>query len=225
VRLGGETFEADYVQVAVKVLRRPGSSENVMAQVMRSIFGPDAGMPGTDHRVWCERDGEGWVWRRVGAETTLRLEVFRRYAREQIPLLFEHTFTQAVWNSGFVVLTPKEPKRVCLLVTLEKDGMPDEFQYADRFPAPDQFVWHSQNRTTQRSKHGQLIQNHAAAGVDVHLFVRRTKRRGNASAPFLYCGPVVFQDWEGERPIAVTWQLTAPLTEAQFADFRMTSTR
>ncbi len=224
VVIEGEAYEANFVKVATNVLHKPGASENVMAAVMRSWFGPDAGMPGTDHRVWCERDGEGWVWRRVGASQTLTLEPMRRYAREQIPTLFGHQFSQAIWNSGFVVLTPRAPKDVCLLVTLEKDGMPDEFQYADRFTAPDTFVWHSQNRTTQKSKHGRLIASHVSQDIRVHLFVRRTKRRGTASAPFVYCGPVVFQAWEAEKPITVTWKLKTPLTRDQFSEFLGSST-
>jgi hypothetical protein len=28
------------------------------------------------------------------------------------------------------------------------------------------------------------------------------------AAPFVYCGPVVFESWDGEKPITVRWKLS-----------------
>lgn len=85
--------------------------------------------------------------------------------------------------------------------------MAQEFQYGDRFLAPDLFQWQSQNRTRQQSAHGGLIRDHAALGIEVHLFVRKEKKRGSGAAPFVYCGPVSFAQWEGDAPITVQWRL------------------
>ena len=146
--------------------------------------------------------------RPVGAQQN-KPQLWRRYSREQIPALFGLRFTTALWNSGFVV----QEKRVFLLVTLDKRGKSQDFQYRDHFLSPDLFQWQSQNRTRQSDKHGQLIQTHRARAIPVHLFVRKTsKLPGRGSAPFVYCGDVEFVDWEGEKPITVRWRLpeTAP---------------
>jgi nucleoside phosphorylase len=133
---------------------------------------------------------------------------WREYMREQIPPLFGLQFSEAIWNTGFVAT----PKHVFLLVTLEKSGMVESFHYADHFLSPVRFQWQSQNRTTQEGKHGQLLLNHVKEGVHVHLFVREGKRaRSGGAAPFVYCGPVSFESWMGERPITIVWKLAEPV--------------
>lgn len=47
----GEEYEANFVRVAVNVMRRPGTNDNVLAQVLRGWFGDDAGLPGTGYQV------------------------------------------------------------------------------------------------------------------------------------------------------------------------------
>ena len=91
--------------------------------------------------------------------------------------------------------------------TLEKDDMQADHRYIDHFESRDTFVWQSQNQTKQDSKHGRMLKNHQETGDTVHLFVRKTKKRGGRAAPFIYCGPVDFESWEGEQPTTVTWRL------------------
>lgn len=47
----GQPHIARFVKVACNVLIRPGSDANVLAEVLRSWFGEDAGAPGTHHQV------------------------------------------------------------------------------------------------------------------------------------------------------------------------------
>jgi hypothetical protein len=49
--------------------------------------------------------------------------------------------------------------------------------------------------------------------LDVHLFVRRAKKVASQSAPFVYCGKVDFEGWEGDAPITVKWRLRMPVPE------------
>jgi len=118
-------------------------------------------------------------------------------------------FNEATWRSGFVVA----PGHLFLLVTLEKGSMQEAHRYQDKFVSPNVFQWQSQNRTTQDSKHGRLISQHKESGIAVHLFVRRGKLLDGKAAPFLYCGEVDFQRWEGQKPITVWWHLQNPLPE------------
>jgi hypothetical protein len=113
------------------------------------------------------------------------------------------TFSPATWNVGFVV----SPPHIVLLVTLTKDDMNPDHQYSDHFLSDLEFNWQSQNRTTQKSKHGQMIRDHGAMGIHVHLFVRPTKKTGQKPTPFTYCGEVDFVSWEGNSPITVRWRL------------------
>jgi hypothetical protein len=204
IRADGENFEADFVKVAVNVVRRPGSEENELPGLLRRWFGADAGRPGTTHRVeFVPRDGAldfGPLGRRDG-----RLQLWRTYSREEIPPLFGFEFSRAVWNVGYV----NRSGHMFLLVTLNKAGHTEDFQYEDRFLSPGVFQWQSQNRTTQKSTHGQDIRLHVEREIAVHLFVRRGKKSPDGrSAPFIYCGDVEYQSWEGESPITVRWRLT-----------------
>lgn len=57
------------------------------------------------------------------------------------------------------------------------------------------------------------MSNHVAMGKQILLFVRkRAKRANSTAAPFFYCGELVFDRWEGERPITVWWRLKTPLS-------------
>ena len=58
VTIDGEPYEADFVKVAVNVVRRKGSPQNELAEILRRWFGPSAGLPGTDFEVAIRRDGE-----------------------------------------------------------------------------------------------------------------------------------------------------------------------
>ena len=64
------------------------------------------------------------------------------------------------------------------------------------------------------SADGRDIKNHVEREIAVHLFVRAQKKRsGGGSAPFIYCGDVVFQSWQGDKPITVRWQLSGPVPD------------
>ncbi len=51
VLIDGQPHEAKFAKQFVNVLRVAGSEENVLADVLRNWFGPDAGMPGTRFEV------------------------------------------------------------------------------------------------------------------------------------------------------------------------------
>jgi hypothetical protein len=169
--------------------------------------------PSTRHEVAADPTvGGGWVLRPAAGFVAPKLVRWTSYAREQIPTIFGEQFSDAIWNAGFVVRPAGEPKTIFLLVTLDKDQMLEGHQYADRFLGPDTFEWQSQNRTSRDDARGALLRDHAARNVAVHLFVRPRKRAlNNGVAPFVYCGPVLFESWEGDRPVTVRWKLEEPV--------------
>jgi hypothetical protein len=127
------------------------------------------------------------------------------YMRADIPRAVGLEFRPSNWNQGYVF----EDDQIFLLVTLNKQGMADEHQYGDRFLSIGKFEWVSQNKQSQTGKAGRTIQ---AEGIPIHLFVRKTKKIGNKAAPFVYCGGVEFESWEGNNPITVRWRLKEPLS-------------
>ena len=107
-----------------------------------------------------------------------------------------------------------------LLVTIDKESMPEEHSYEDKFVNSDTFEWVSQNRTKRSSPTGKAIRDHSKNGSDVHLFVRAKKKtlRGKAS-PFTYCGEVDFDQWEGDAPIKIRWKIRNALPAYLFEAF------
>jgi len=205
VLVDGRPMQAVIAKIAVNVVRAPGSSTNELPEILRGWFGKEAGAPGRGDRVRFHQDADTIVMEPFGPNfrSGSSPKLWERYLREKIPTEFGLAFNQATWNVGFVV----SPPHVFLLVTLAKEDMNPDHRYADHFISDQEFSWQSQNRTRQNSKHGQIIKNHRAMGIHVHLFVRPTKRVGQAPTPFLYCGEVDFISWEGDTPITVRWSL------------------
>ena len=99
-------------------------------------------------------------------------------------------------------------------VTLEKEDLAPEHRYKDRFLSRDTIEWQSQNRTRRESGVGQKFLRHAELGITCHLFVRKQTKIAGKSAPFFYCGPLEFIDWEGDKPITVRWRLAEPVPDS-----------
>jgi hypothetical protein len=53
----GEEFTANFVKIALNVVRRPGPRQNVLPELLRGWFGADAALPGRTDVVVFERRG------------------------------------------------------------------------------------------------------------------------------------------------------------------------
>jgi|TARA_B110000467_G_C18263899_1_gene448008 hypothetical protein len=189
----------------------PSGTTNLLSQLMRKWFGPNAGLPGTNFRVVFEPASEGYRIQPVNPlKTQDGAQLWKSYMREQIPGLFGFEFSTGSWRQGFVV----KPGHLFLLVTLEKSDLYLDHKYIDHFISESVFAWQSQNRTTKNSMHGRLISRHEEMEHRVHLFVRNTKKLSNKAAPFIYCGEIDFVSWKGEKPISVDWQLQTKLSDS-----------
>ena len=72
---------------------------------------------------------------------------------------------------------------------------------------------HGLVQNTQASTLGQELRHHAARGTHVHLWVRKQAKARGKTMPFVYCGELEFQSWEGEKPITVWWRLRNAVPE------------
>ncbi|MEV4762005.1 DUF3427 domain-containing protein [Micromonospora chokoriensis] len=78
--------------------------------------------------------------------------------------------------------------------------------YADRAITDTLFQWESQSTTSSASATGQ---RYTSGGSTVHLFVRETHLadRDLGAPPYLYAGPMTYQEHTGDRPMRILWKL------------------
>lgn len=58
LRADGLEYEADFVKVAINVMRPVGGGGNVLPEVLQNWFGPNAGRAGSRHQVLFVRQGD-----------------------------------------------------------------------------------------------------------------------------------------------------------------------
>lgn len=129
--------------------------------------------------------------------------LWHEYMREEIPPLFGAVFNPGNWNSGIVRLG----NDLILLTTLHKEGKRACSDYDDSFLSADRMTWQTQTQTRRDSRVGRILSGQEADAA-VHLFVGAHRLRNCKAAPFLYCGQPMFESWEGDGPITITWLLT-----------------
>lgn len=208
VLIDGKSYEAEFVKIAVNVIKRNGKGQNALPGLLRSWFGPHAGKPGTAFEVVFDiEEGHYRLTPYKQRSLAQKPELWKQFSREQIPSLFGLAFNPAIWNAGFVMQGP----HAFLLVSLEKHDLSSDFQYSERFLKRDIFQWQSQNQMARDREPALSLRSHAERGLIVHLFVRRTRKIGSTSAPFYYCGEVHFLRWEGDHPIDMQWRLEHPV--------------
>lgn len=208
VTADGDAYQAKFAKVAVNVLQRPAQEENVLPELLRRWFGASAGQPGTTQVVEFSRSGGGYVLAPLAGEVSGGPRLWASYPRAQVPKLFGFDFKGFESQSGVV----EREKLILLFVTLDKTGKPEEHRYEDEFLSPTEFRWQSQNRTKRDSDAGRRILEHAQ-GISVHLFVRAVAKVRGVTEPFIYCGPITFERWDGDNPITVWWRLQSPVPE------------
>ena len=130
-------------------MTRGASDTNVLPDLMRKWFGPNAGQPGTTFQVVFERSDEGYV---LSPASNLQLsgpQLWTRYKRDEVPKLFGFEFKGREAQSGVV----ERPGLILLFVTLDKTDMQVEHRYEDAFLSPTEFRWHrlAERRLRQRA--------------------------------------------------------------------------
>jgi hypothetical protein len=148
------------------------------------------------------------------------VHVHARYTRIEVQAAFNdgHTLRPPRWDSG-VKWLPSE-KADLFVFTLDKtsgDFSPTT-RYQDYAISPDLIHWESQSRTTVASETGQRYLRQVQQGTIVVLFARlRADERA-----FWCLGPAVYDNHEGERPIAITWRLHHRLPADLYTAFAAT---
>jgi len=218
VEMNGQSYEANFVKVAVNVVRKEGAEGNRLPEILYGWFGSDAGKPGTDFHVLFEKAEDGWhASPKTRTSTGLALQIGRSYRRQDVATALGTTYGGRNWQTGIVPVG----NRMLLFVTLNKQDVGAQYGYKDKFLSSELFQWQSQNQTTQRGTVGQKILDHRNRGIEVHLFVRKDGKTDGQTMPFFYCGLLEFLEWEGEKPITVKWKLETPLTDSLFEHLKL----
>jgi len=210
-----ETYQANFVQIAVNVLHQGDDPANQLPALLRKWFGPDAGQPGTTFMVAFTRDHETYRLAPIESAKEEGLRLWAAYPRAKVPSLFGFEFQGFESQTGVV----EREGLMLLFVTLDKKEKPEAHRYNDGFETASTFRWQSQNRTATDSPAGRRIEGHQALGISVHLFIRAKAKGGGATMPFSYCGRIGFRRCEGEKPISVWWDLEKPVPEHLWKDF------
>lgn len=145
------------------------------------------------------------------------LQVHARYTRLEILAAFSDATRSkmARWQEG-VLHRPNEHADL-LAFTLDKtDGaFSPTTRYRDYAISPTLIHWESQSTTRADSEAGLRYQNHAARGHSILLFARLRK----SDRSFWFLGPSTYRGHEGERPMAITWELHHRLPGDLFTAF------
>ena len=145
------------------------------------------------------------------------LRVHARYQREEVLAALGWASLERK-PSGFQagVLWIEELNVDAFFITLKKseaDYSPTTM-YRDFPISPTLFHWESQSGTSLRSPTGRRYLSNTST---VLLFVREEPRNEFGTAPYLCLGPANYVSHQGDRPIAITWQLDHPMPTDFFA--------
>ncbi|WP_253866670.1 DUF3427 domain-containing protein [Micromonospora sp. WMMA2032] len=202
-----------------------------------SLWGPSVPLAERDarlKRLWAEpaRCAE---LRQVAEVLRDRIHrVTERPASERVPLRVHARYSRNEACAAFGMANPgslregvkwlPDEKADLFFVTLVKseEHYSPTTMYADRAITDRLFQWESQSTTAATSATGRRYVDHVARGTTVHLFVRETRvaDRDLGAPPYLYAGPMTYQEHSGDRPMRVLWELRQPLPADMYAAAR-----
>jgi superfamily II DNA or RNA helicase/HKD family nuclease len=146
------------------------------------------------------------------------LTLHARYSRQEVvaALKFGEGVKPKVTQGG-ILWVPQAQSDVFFidLHKAERDYSPTTM-YRDYAINRELFHWESQSRQTPQQATVQRYINHEAGGTRVLLFVRERKTFELGTQPFTFLGPAAYVEHRGERPVAFTWRLPAPMPEELF---------
>jgi superfamily II DNA or RNA helicase len=107
-----------------------------------------------------------------------------------------------------------------LFVTLEKteSHYSPTTLYKDYAISPERFHWESQSTTSEGSETGRRYINHERIGSNVLLFARERIKDGDRRQAYTFLGPVRYVRHNGERPMAIEWELKRAMPARFFSE-------
>jgi hypothetical protein len=145
------------------------------------------------------------------------LQIHARYSRIEIlaAVGMSRGAKVAAWQSG--VYEAKAASADLLAFTLDKSsgGFSPKTRYRDYAISRTLIHWESQSNTRADSDTGLRYRNHVREGRSILLF---TRLRADDRA-FWFLGPATYRSHVGEKPMAISWELTHALPGDLYAAF------
>ncbi len=153
----------------------------------------------------------------LGTHPDAPLEIHARYTRDEIlaGMGLAPMARVAPWQAG--VYEAAEANAELFAFTLDKSsgGFSPTTRYRDYAISRTLIHWESQSATRADSATGLRYRNHEQEGRAILLFARlRADERA-----FWFLGPAIYRGHEGERPMAITWELAYALPGDLYAAF------
>jgi len=205
------------------------------------LWGQKGGLVGVDSleqslRKWCANPSiaadaaEIAAWRRAHQQVPLQrlsdlpfdcdLLLHGAYGTAEIKAALGLSSLEKPGPTGQGRLNAKHLLAYVHLITFQKDekDFSPTTRYRD-YPISRRLLhWESQSTVTQESPTGQNYLHFEERGYTILFFARLTKRiEDKETAPFIFLGPAkALQSYEGDRPIAMTWELKYPMPAELF---------
>jgi len=152
-----------------------------------------------------------------------QLHLHAAYGTAEIKVALGLSTFEKSGPTGVGVFHAEHHKCYVHLVTFRKSAkdFSPTTQYRDYPISRTQLHWESQSTITQASPTGQNLLRFKERDYTILFFARLEKRIEEETAPFIFLGPAErVLSAEGNRPIAIVWELTHPVPAALFEEAR-----
>ena len=145
------------------------------------------------------------------------LALHRHYGRREIVAAVGYAVPGKKGSvpQGGILAVPGQ-KRELLFVTLDKTGkdFSPSTRYRDFAISRDHFHWETQGAASVTTSSGRRYLESPGNGWTFYLFVRPSP-----DDAYAFLGPVVYKSHTGDRPIAITWNVTHPMSARLFEEY------
>ncbi|WPJ98091.1 DUF3427 domain-containing protein [Coraliomargarita algicola] len=151
------------------------------------------------------------------------LKLHAQYGSAEIKAALDLSSIDKTGPTGQGVIHIEPLKTYVHLVTFNKDesDFSPTTQYRDYPISRTKLHWESQSNTSQSSKTGQNYIHFRERGYTILFFARLNKRQERETSPFIFLGSAKeLLNYEGNRPISMTWELDHPIPAELFEEAR-----
>jgi superfamily II DNA or RNA helicase len=172
--------------------------------------------------AWCQSKHSTTI-RDIALPYPCDLKLHAHYGSAEIKAALGLSTINKTGPTGQGVIHIEALKTYVHLITFRKDerDFSPSTQYRDYPISRTKLHWESQSTVSQASKTGQNYLNFRAKGYTVLFFARLDKRQDGETSPFIFLGTAKdLLDYQGNRPISMTWELDHPIPAELFEEAR-----
>lgn len=147
------------------------------------------------------------------------------YGMREVSAAFEKANLESSGPTGTGVISVKTHKLYLHFVTFEKSEkhFSESTMYRDYPISPNRLHWESQSNTSQETPTGQNYIHHQERGYTILFFARIRRNNGKLTSNFTFIGDGKFIKAQGDRPIAIEWELLHPMPAEFYHESKLAS--